>query len=104
MGGDRQRRDIGDDPAEDPPDRARLAVADRVGEDDPVGAGLGDLAGDAAHPVLVDIALDRAAEGGREAAIDLHLLAAVAAQPDHAAEILDRLVGRAADVRDCGRC
>jgi hypothetical protein len=73
--------------------RKTRPIADRVGEDDAVGAGRRDLAGDAAHPVLVDIALDRAAERGRKAAIDLHPLAAVAAELDDASEILDRFAG-----------
>ena len=66
MAADRQRRDIGHDPAKDALDRRRLAVADRVGEHDRVGPGLGDLDRDAAHPLLVDGTLDRAAKGGGE--------------------------------------
>jgi len=66
----RQRRHIGDDPAEDALDRRRLAVAYGVGEEDRIGTGLGDLDGDPAYPVLVDRPLDRAAKGGGEPASD----------------------------------
>jgi hypothetical protein len=97
---DGQRGDIGDDLAEDALDRRRLAVTDRVGEDDPVGAGFGRLIGDASHALFVDIALDRAAERGGECAIDLYLLAALPAQRDDTAEIFDRLLGRSPHVRE----
>ena len=101
MPGYRQRRDIGHDPAEDPLDRSRLTVADGVGEDDRIGAGLGDLDGDAAHPILVDRALDRAAEGGGEPAGDARapVFRRGVAQRDDAAEILDQFRGAAADIR-----
>ena len=98
----RQRRDIGDDAAEHPPDRRRVPIADRVGEDNAVGAGCGDLIGDAPHPVLVDIALDRAAEARGETAIDPRPVGAApfAAQFDDAPEIGDRLLGAAPDIRE----
>src|SRR6185437_11130342 len=98
MRGDRERRDIADDSAEYALDRRRLTVADRIGEDDAIGAGFGDLVGDADDAVFVDITLDRAAERGGEAAIDPDLFAAVPAELDDAAEILDRFAGRAAHV------
>ena len=70
MAGNRQRRHIGDNAAEDTLDRGRLAIPDRVGQDDRIRAGLRDLDGDIAYPVLVDPTLDRAAESGGETASD----------------------------------
>src|SRR6202022_4798590 len=88
------------DPGEDALARRRLTVADGVGEDDRIGAGLGDLDGDPAYPVLVDRTLDRAAEGGGEPAGDARpaLGRCRMAQCDDPAEILDRLGGRAPDI------
>ena len=94
----RQRRHIGDDLPEHALDRRRLAIADRVGEDDAVGPGFGDLIGDAPHPILVDVALDGAAERGSETAIDLRRLVARMAKLNDTAEILDQLLGRPAHV------
>src|SRR5262249_3729520 len=94
----RQRRDLGHDPAEDPLDGGRLAIADRVGEDERIGPGLGNLEGDAADPVLVDHTLDRAAKGRGEPAGDTRAAGRRGgpAQGDNAAEILDRFRGAAA--------
>ena len=100
MAGDRQRRHIGDDPAEDALDGGRLAEADRVGEDDRIGAGLGGLASDMAHPILVHRPLDRTAEGGGEPASDAWapIGRRLMAQRHDAAEIVDRLGRAAADI------
>ena len=51
------------------------------------------------HAVLVDIALNGAAERGGEPAIDLRRSRTAVAQLDDAAEIRDRFLGRAAHVR-----
>ncbi len=100
MAADRQRRHIGHHPAEDALDRRRLAVADRVGEHDRVGPRFGGLDRDATHPLFVDRPFDCAAERGGEPAGQARalVLGRGMAQCDDAAEILDRLGGRAADV------
>ena len=101
MPGDRQWRDIGHDPAENAFDRSGLAVADRVGKSDRVGAGLGDFDSDAPHPVLVDRALDRATEGGGEAAGNAWapVFRRGPAQRHDTTKILDRFRSAAADIR-----
>src|SRR5438445_10523063 len=100
MAGDRQRRDIGDDPAEDSLDRGRLAVADRVGEEDRIRACLGDLDRNPAYAILVDRPLDRAAKRGGEPAgyARAALGRGSMAERHDATEILDQLGRSAADI------
>src|SRR6516164_10324794 len=101
MAGHRQRCYVRDHPPESALDRRRLAIADRIGEDDRIGTGFGDLHGDVAYPILVYGTLDRAAEGGGEPAGDARppLGRGGVAERHDAAEILDRLSGGAAHIR-----
>ncbi len=85
----------------------RIGVADGVGQARFVGAGGRALRGQPDHFVFRHLALQRAAEGGRDAGLELHLRRDLAAQLGDGAHLLDHLLARLAHigqrVRGAGR-
>jgi len=101
MASNRQGCHIRHDPAKDPLDGGRLAIADGIGEDDRVRTRFGDLERDAANPVLVDRTLDRATKGRGEPAGHARapVLRRGMAKRHDPAKIFDRFTRAAADIR-----
>ena len=83
--------------------RGRAGVADGVGDADAVGAGIEQALHAAQHLALRDLALDRAAEGGADAAFKQRLRAGGVAGGADPAELGDHFVGRLAQVGEAVR-
>ena len=83
--------------------RARVGIADGVGDADAVGAGVEQRLHAAQHLGGLDLALDRAAERGADAAFEQRLRAGRVARGADPAELGDHFVGRLAQVGEAVR-
>jgi hypothetical protein len=98
VGGAGVLADLGAQAPEQPAHLRRVGIAHGVGQAGLVGAGFDALRGQADHVVFRHLALQGAAEGGRQAGFEPTCGAIVAAQRGDGAHFLDHLLARLAHV------